>query len=134
MNTRVLKLGALFTTVAVLVTALAAACGGGEPEELDIPVSVAGEAMSPETIKVKQGDRVTLKIQADKAGEFHLHTYDVKMDIEPGEATDFFFVADATGRFRITFHPSAEEDEGEGEHEDEEVEETDIGFLEVQPR
>ena len=130
---------------AVLATLLAAACGGGEAEELEITVSVEGEAMSPETIKVKQGDMVTLEIQVEEAGEFHLHGYDIEKDIEPGQVTDFFFVADATGRFKITFHHS-EEGEGEetksdgqgskteGDHEEEEGEEVEIGYLEVGPR
>ena len=133
MTIKALKLSALLTAVAVLVTVLAAACGDGKPEELEIDVRVEGGDMSPGTIKVKQGDMVTLKIQAEEAGEFHLHTYDIEKDIEPGETADFFFVADATGRFRITFHPLVE-DEGEGEQEDEEEEEIDIGFLEVGPR
>ena len=133
MNTKALELSAWLTAVAVLVTVLSAACGGGEPEELEIPVRVEGEKLIPETIKVKQGDLVTFKIQVEEPGEFHLHTYDIEKHIEPGETAGFFFVADATGRFRITFHP-LEEDEGEGEHEDEEEEEIDIGFLEVGPR
>ncbi|MDA1129262.1 MAG: hypothetical protein O2913_11275 [Chloroflexi bacterium] len=87
----------------------AAACGGGEPEALDIPVSIQAGVMSPETIRVKQGDLVTLKIQADEPGEFHLHTYDIESDIPGEELTDFYFVADATGRFRITYHHKQEE-------------------------
>ena len=130
MRVRALKLSALITTVAVLATFLVAACANGEPDELEIPVKVIGETMNPETITVKQGDMVTLKIQVEEPGEFHLHTYDLEMDIEPAEVTDFFFLAEATGRFRITFHPSDEE--RAGEHEDEE--EIDIGFLEVRPR
>ena len=44
------------------------------------------------------------------------------------------FTADATGNFRITFHPGAEEDEqsGDEEHEEDE-EEIDIASLQVQP-
>ncbi len=131
MNTKALKLFALLTLVAVLVTALAAACGGGEPEKVRIPVRVENGKLIPETIKVKQGDIITLMIQVEEPGEFHLHTYDIDMDIETGDAAEFIFVAEATGRFRITFHQS-----GEGDHEggDEEEEEVDIGFLEVGPK
>ena len=138
MTIRGLKLSALLIAVAALCILLAAACRGGEPEELEIPVNVEGGKMNPETIKVKQGDMVTLKIQADDAIEFHLHTYDIKKDVVVGEVVDFFFVADATGRFRITFHHL---EEGEGEHKEKEgeqkkneEEEIDLGFLEVGPR
>ena len=134
MNFRIMKLFALLTIVAVLTTLIAAACGGGEPEELEIPVRVEGESMSPETIKVKQGDMVTLKIQVEEAGEFHLHGYDIEKDIEPGEVTDFFILADATGRFKITFHHSEEGEEEHEDEEDEEGEEIEIGYLQVGPR
>ena len=126
----------------VLLFALAvAACGGGEPENLQIPVAVTEEKMSPETIQAKQGDTVTLNIESVESGEFHLHGYDVEQDIGEGEPADFVFLADVSGRFRITFHPKGDEGEepsgqgraesGEAHHEEEE---RDIGFLEVLPR
>ena len=118
---------------------LAAACGGSDPEAVEIPVSVAGEAMDPGTIRVKQGDMVTLKIDAEESGEFHLHGYDIEQKIDEDEVANFYFVADATGRFRITFHHTEEDkqEEKEGDHGhdgEEEGEEVDIGFLEVGPR
>ena len=100
----------LFATVA------AAACGGGDPEELDIPVNIEAGEMSPETIKVQQGDMVTLQINADEGGEFHLHTYDIEAEIEANIQTDFYFVAEATGRFKITYHPVGEGEHDEGKH------------------
>lgn len=137
------------------------ACGGGGPEELEIPVKLIGDKLDPETIRVGQGDSVTLMIEVEEPGEFHLHGYDIEQDIEPGEAAELFFVADATGRFRITYHPagngegshsddqqqsheSLEHQEGqegtehqesqEGSEHDEEEEEVDVGFLEVLPK
>ena len=96
----------------------AAACGGGDPEELDIPVNIEAGEMSPETIKVQQGDMVTLQINADEGGEFHLHTYDIEAEIEANIQTDFYFVAEATGRFKITYHPVGEGDHDEGKHDE----------------
>ncbi len=74
---------------------------------------------------------VTLKIEADKRGEFHIHGYDIQQDVGAAEVTDFFFEADTTGRFKITFHSLDEVEHG---HEEEEREETEIGILEVRPR
>lgn len=131
MNIPAIKLGA-FATMSVLFTILlGVACGGGEPKELEILVKVSGKSMSPNIIKVKEGDLVTLKIEAEEEGGFHIHTYDIEKDIESVEPTDLFFVADATGRFRITFHPLEENEDG---HHHAEKEEIDMGFLEVQPR
>ena len=148
MNLKGLKLIGSLTTAFLLVAVLTTACGGGKPQELAIPVKISGDKMDPNTIQVKQGDMVTLNIEVEAPGKFHLHTYDIEKDIGPDQVNEFFFIAKATGRFRITFHPT--EDEGhEGSHEgeghndkekngeaeaDDEDQEIDIGFLEVHPR
>lgn len=141
MNTKKLKLTGLLLAVGLIAIIAGAACSGGDPQELDIEVSIDHGLMNPETIEVIQGDMVTLKILANEGGEFHLHTYDIEMDIEASSETDFFFVAEATGRFKITYHPQGEsehneeEKEGEEEHDQQdEAGEIEVGFLEVQPR
>ena len=141
MNTKKLKLTGLLLAVGLIAIIAGAACSGGDPQELDIEVSIDHGLMKPETIEVIQGDMVTLKILANEGGEFHLHTYDIEMDIEASSETDFFFVAEATGRFKITYHPQGEsehnEEEKEGEEEHDQQDETreiEVGFLEVQPR
>ena len=60
--------------------------------------------LSPGTIRVKQGDMATLKIEAAEPGQLHLHGYDTVKEVAAGEAVDLFFVADVTGRFQVTFH------------------------------
>jgi plastocyanin len=113
MNIKKSTLTALLMAVGLIAMIAATACGGGDPEELDLPVSITGGVMDPGTIKVKQGDMVTLKINADEGGEFHLHTYDIEADIPAATVTDFYFVAEATGRFKITYHAQNEEHEEE---------------------
>ena len=131
------RISMLIITMAGVGTILAAACGGSAPEAVEIPVTVEGKTMNPGTIRVKQGDRVTLKIDAEDDGEFHLHGYDIEQNIDGDAAASFYFVADATGRFKITFHHSKKGDdehkEGNHGHEEEDAE-FDIGFLEVGPR
>jgi hypothetical protein len=127
----------LIITMAGVGTILAAACGGSAPEAVEIPVTVEGKTMNPGTIRVKQGDMVTLKIDAEDDGEFHLHGYDIEQNIDGDAVASFYFVADATGRFKITFHHSKKGDDEhkEGNHgREEEDAEFDIGFLEVGPR
>ena len=94
--------GLLSLAAAALI--IAAACGGGEPEDLEFEVTIRGDQMSPDTIQVKHNDRVTLKIVSDIPGAFHLHGYDIEQKVVPGEVADFEFTADATGRYRIAFH------------------------------
>jgi len=110
-------LTALILAVSLIAILAAAACNGSDPEAFDVAVVIESGSMDPRTIKVKQGDMVTLKILADDAGTFHLHTYDVEADIPADQETDFHFVAEATGRFKITYHPKA----GDGEHGENDV-------------
>ncbi|MDP6549949.1 MAG: cupredoxin domain-containing protein [Dehalococcoidia bacterium] len=98
-----LKLLAAAALLPLLLFA-AAACGGGGPEELEIPVKLEHGKLSPETIRVKQDDMVTLKIDAEEPGELHLHGYDIEKEIAAGESVDFYFVAETTGRYQLTFH------------------------------
>ena len=105
---------------------LAAACGTsapaapGEPSaaietepaqrapESVVAVSFVNDVMTPETIQVKQGDDVTLNLETDRPGSFHIHGYDLQQETVVGEVTRFQFLANATGRFRINFHGAAE--------------------------
>ena len=113
------------------------ACGGGGPEELEIYAELANGQLNPGTIQVGQGDTVTLKFETEESGEIHLHGYNIERDLDPHGVVDFTFVADATGRFRITFHEASDE---HGSHDASTVhsgsdtdEEKDVGFLEVRP-
>ena len=90
-------------SLAATALIMAAACGG-EPEDVEVSATIRDDRMSPDTIQVKHNDAVTLKIDSDIPGAFHLHGYDIEREVIPGEVTDFAFTADATGRFRISFH------------------------------
>ena len=124
----------------VLIMSLAAACGsqagpadpsengseGGPGAVSSSPSSVKGtpiavkfldSQLSPETIRVSQGDSVTLNLETDQPGTFHIHGYDYQQEARVGEVTDFQFTADATGRFRINFHGMAPPDEAASDTE-----------------
>ena len=78
----------------------------------------------PKIIRVKQNDRVTLKIETMQNGIMHLHGYDIENEVKKGELGNFHFEANATGRFKITFHAKEEhahkeEVQKHGEHETE---------------
>ena len=110
------KLTTLIATVTLISIILTAACSSSDPEALDIPITIKAGVMEPETINVKQGDMVTLKILADDGGEFHLHTYDIESEVPANQETDFYFVAEATGRFKITYHPMSDAGHRSGMH------------------
>ncbi|MCY4366510.1 MAG: hypothetical protein OXE17_09850 [Chloroflexi bacterium] len=107
---------------------LAAACGASAPSEPASPtsedaapsaavaVSFMENRLTPETIQVKQGDDVVLNLETDRPGTFHIHGYDLQKDAVVGEVSEFQFVADATGRFRINFHSAPDQSTGSMEH------------------
>ena len=149
MKTNTFARAFLLPVAALAVVGVLGACGGGsEPEAREFGLRIEGRKLNldPAVIKVNQGDTVTLNIDADEHGTFHLHGYDIEIDLSLDETAKMEFVASATGKFNITFHPGEEEQgkTGEQKHEedkkdsgdthDEEAEEIPIASLEVRPR
>ena len=106
-----LSLSLLLTLLALLLLLLAACGPSAGPQELTLTAKFEAGKLTPETLQAKQGDMVTLQIETDRPGSFHLHGYDLEEERAVGTVTDFQFVADATGRYRIAFH-------GGGDHDD----------------
>ena len=99
-----LSLSLLLTLLALLLLLLPACGPSAGPQELTLTAKFEAGKLTPETLQAKQGDMVTLKIETDRPGSFHLHGYDLEEAGAVGTVTDFQFVADATGRYRIAFH------------------------------
>ncbi|MGZ6372201.1 MAG: cupredoxin domain-containing protein [Candidatus Limnocylindria bacterium] len=66
-----------------------------------------GDHLDPQTIDVCKGQQVTLKVTTQRAGEIHLHGYDVEapeVKVEPGDTATFKFKATRPGQFIIELH------------------------------
>ncbi len=65
-----------------------------------------GDAAAPSEVRVKQGEKVTLRITSfDVVHGFGLEDYGIESTvIYPGEVTDITFVADRVGRFPFECH------------------------------
>ncbi|HUP85008.1 MAG TPA: hypothetical protein VM143_04990 [Acidimicrobiales bacterium] len=50
---------------------------------------------------VKQGSQVTLRVTSDVADELHLHSYELKVDLVPGQSADLTFLAKIPGVFEV---------------------------------
>ncbi len=158
--TRSVTLSVLFPLL-LLAAACGPGAGGNAPEQLTFAVKFADGKLTPDLVQVKQGDTVTLQIETDRPGAFHLHGYDLEQEATVGAASSFQFTADATGRFRLAFHSSTSAadspshdhadshdhpngDDTKGQHAGDRQEpdggaateavELEIGFLEVLPR
>jgi len=117
----------LLLVVALVIPVLAVACGGQGPQQQSFTFQFSGDKLDPEVVRVKQGDTVTLKFASSQPGQFHIHGYDRQVEVQAGQTSEVTFIANATGRFAIAYHPH-QSHPGQEEHE------TNVGFLEVSPR
>ena len=113
-----------FVTAAVLLTGLflllrplseVTAPGARQPTKpaqatapVLVELVVRGQTLvsGPDTIRLRQGDEITIRVTADVAEEFHLHGYDLKLDLEPGKPAEMNLVADRSGRFEYELEHS----------------------------
>ncbi len=121
----------------LLLVALAAGCGGTEPQarSFDLNFKHGKIALDPPVVTVNQDDEVTLRIASDQPGEFHLHGFDLDVMVAPGVVADLSFKAHATGKFYFELHPtaSAEGHEHEDGHDDSHETDADACQAELPP-
>lgn len=58
-------------------------------------------------VKVKLGEKVTLRVTSDVADEIHLHGYDKHADVEKGGTADLTFTANVPGVFEVELESRA---------------------------
>jgi FtsP/CotA-like multicopper oxidase with cupredoxin domain len=52
-------------------------------------------------VRIDRGQKVRIRVQADRAEEVHLHGYDLSADVAPGRPAVIDFTADAPGVFEV---------------------------------
>jgi hypothetical protein len=72
----------------------------------------------PAVLRVRQGEKLTVRVSSDNVDELHLHGYDLHARIGPAAAAVLQFTADRTGRFGLELHKAH----------------TELGALEVYPQ
>lgn len=50
---------------------------------------------------VKADEQVTIRVTSDVADELHVHAYDLKVDLTPGQTADLTFLAKIPGVFEV---------------------------------
>ena len=135
----------LFRVLSVLISfgIVIIACSNSVPEKILVDISIKERQLenTNNAIKVKHNDFVKLTITADEHSSFHLHGYDLKIDITPRETSILEFTANATGRFPFTMHVESPQElvneEEHDHHQEEKIDITDeipLGMFEVYPR
>jgi len=125
----------------ILVGACAVGCPGSgfaatsaiaaDSSEKTLDLTITGGAVpaAQRLLRVQKNDAVRLRVTSDAPGEIHLHAYRVQAALAPGAPAEFSFVAFATGRYRIEWHPaSARGEPPVGHHA------PPLATLEVRPR
>ena len=105
---------------ALALTALIAACGGGEPEELTFNLEIKDNALVQEntTLEAKQNDKITIELTSNEMVTYHLHGYDLEGDVGPDMPVTLEFDAYATGSFPLTIHPGGSDGHTHGPGEE----------------
>ena len=98
----ILAVGAIAAAVVVFVVIRPGSSGGnGAAEHRTVSIRfrnghVEGGLARP---TLKQGDHVSLVVDADVSDEVHLHGYDIMRDVAPGRPARIDFRATVPGRF-----------------------------------
>jgi hypothetical protein len=58
-------------------------------------------------VRVDRGERVRIRVQADRNEEVHVHGYDLSQDVAPGKPATIEFTADAPGVFEVELEQAA---------------------------
>jgi heme/copper-type cytochrome/quinol oxidase subunit 2 len=58
-------------------------------------------------VRISRGEKVSIQVEADHAEEVHVHGYDLKKDVAPGEPAVIEFTADAPGVFEVELEEAA---------------------------
>lgn len=79
------------------------AAGGDAPGDGVIELTIIGGNVEGGVRReqVKQNAQVTIRVTSDVADELHVHTYDLRVDLVPGQSADLTFLAKVPGVFEV---------------------------------
>lgn len=68
-----------------------------------IEIKVTGDQVetAERRVTVATGEKVRIRVQSDVADEVHVHGYDLKKDVAPGQPAVIEFTADVPGSFEV---------------------------------
>lgn len=74
----------------------------------DIALTYAAGGVTGDTgrVKVTLGSKVRIVVTSDVAEELHLHVYDVRKVVTPGQPTEILFTADVPGQVELELEQS----------------------------
>lgn len=103
-----MALAAAFVLVLSGCTSSAGPCGS---TTATFTVTVTDDGMDPSDLQACRDQDVTIVIDSQTDGEFHLHGYDIEQELTTGEEATVEFTADVAGQFIIERHGATDEAE-----------------------
>ena len=100
-----------------------------DQEKIFVVELLNGKLQSSKTMRVKRYDKVALKVTSNEVGELHIHAYHIEIPVTASVTSEYIFVAKATGKFKLEWHPTAQTAAAnEARHKEA------LAFLEVYPQ
>jgi FtsP/CotA-like multicopper oxidase with cupredoxin domain len=96
--------GILVCLLSLSLHSLPLPAAAAESQSFTLEIRARKVVGASRTIRVQQGDTVSIRWSTDEPVSLHLHGYDIEQVIKPGTPTELSFKAHATGRFPITAH------------------------------
>lgn len=90
----------------------------GETRTFELTVAGGAITSGPKTLSAYEGDRIVLKVTADKSEEIHIHGLDISLDLTAGTPGTVIFTATPAGRYEFELEGSK----------------TNLGAIEIMPR
>ncbi len=88
--------------LALVIVFIPLPTGSGVPGSRDLHIVAGQFNFSPGTIRVNQGDQVTIELEStDVVHGLYLDGYDLEVTADPGQTTRLSFIAGKSGTFRF---------------------------------
>lgn len=75
-----------------------------EPLRIELRIQQGQRVEGPEMIRVRQGERLSLRVLSDQDDELHLHGYDLRLVLRGNVPAQLDFTAQHSGRFEYELH------------------------------
>jgi hypothetical protein len=89
------------TTLAPTTTEGPTTTAGFAGTVIEARVTGSNVETSERRVRVSLGEKVRIRVEADRDEEVHLHGYDLSRDVAPGRPAVLDFTADAPGVFEV---------------------------------
>lgn len=101
--------------ICLVLLALAAGntAGAGQGTTLTLELESGKLVGDSDTLRIREGEELSILWTSDEAVELHLHGYDLTTRAAPGVPGEMRFTASATGRFPVTSHGSTGGESGD---------------------